>query len=291
MARHKYHFVYSKLMPKSPEKKKEVIKSPEKKLNAKPKRKMNTLKVAIKRALKQHSPLYKFSKLKVLKAGLVYMLKAMKLKFSTRNLHFVFQTTKDTLSARCPESFLARLVNGELPSDKDDTGAYLIDRSYEHFDTILNYLRSGVLHLNENKKATKELLDEADFYNIQPLVEEIGKAMRNATNRSEMVIVSKVSRCVYIGPTKVSYIGYLLLSEKREDYEVLQALLKKVEIKFLRDKEDCCMYYIINANETYKTWMNIELTLRSFGFVQESKDDTYDKWSYNSRKFVRTVRH
>ncbi|KAI1692023.1 BTB/POZ domain-containing protein [Ditylenchus destructor] len=88
-----------------------------------------------------------------------------------------FRTTKDTLS-RHPESFLARLVSGDLQSEKDKSGAYLIDRNPEHFENILTYLRSGILNLDDNQKTSKDLLCEADFYNIEPLVNEIRKAMR-----------------------------------------------------------------------------------------------------------------
>ncbi|KAI1699254.1 BTB/POZ domain-containing protein [Ditylenchus destructor] len=87
-----------------------------------------------------------------------------------------FQTTKNTLS-RYPDSFLARLVNGDLASEKDETGAYLVDGNPELFDTILTYLRRGILNLDRNEKTTKDLLAEADFYNIEPLVEEIRQAL------------------------------------------------------------------------------------------------------------------
>ncbi|KAI1710369.1 BTB/POZ domain-containing protein [Ditylenchus destructor] len=88
----------------------------------------------------------------------------------------VFQTTTETLS-RYPESFLDRLVNGGLSSDKDETGAFLIDSDPEYFRTILNYLRSDAVSLDNNEKTLKDLLREADFYNIQPLVDEINKAL------------------------------------------------------------------------------------------------------------------
>ncbi|KAI1710370.1 BTB/POZ domain-containing protein [Ditylenchus destructor] len=84
----------------------------------------------------------------------------------------VFQTRKDTLS-RYPDTFLDRLVNGGLPSDKDESGAYLIDADPEHFRTILNYLRRGSVTLDASKVILGDLLREADFFNIEPLVDEI----------------------------------------------------------------------------------------------------------------------
>ncbi|CAH0385233.1 unnamed protein product [Bemisia tabaci] len=67
-----------------------------------------------------------------------------------------FLTTKTTLS-RDPNSFLYRLCqeNAQLISDRDETGAYLIDRDPTYFSPILNYLR---------------VLEEAEFYNITELI-------------------------------------------------------------------------------------------------------------------------
>ncbi|KAI1702978.1 BTB/POZ domain-containing protein [Ditylenchus destructor] len=97
----------------------------------------------------------------------------------------VFQTTKDTLS-RYPDTFLARLVNGGLSSDKDESGAYLIDADPEHFRTILNYLRRGTVTLDASKVILGDLLREADFFNIEPLVIEIRQAMSAPDPMKEM---------------------------------------------------------------------------------------------------------
>lgn len=81
-----------------------------------------------------------------------------------------FQTTKTTLS-RDPNSFLYRLVqeDSDLISDKDETGAYLIDRDPSYFSPILNYLRHGKLVIN-NGLAEEGILEEAEFYNIAELI-------------------------------------------------------------------------------------------------------------------------
>ncbi|KAI1707662.1 BTB/POZ domain-containing protein [Ditylenchus destructor] len=212
----------------------------------------------------------------------------------------VFQTTKDTLS-RYPESFLACLVNGRLPSDKDETGAFLIDRDPKQFRVILNYLRNGVLNMDSNEVAVKELLCEADFYGLHALVDEISKAvpepMRIGTHRTEMIIVSRRSGSEYTDGTckkKVHYIGYFMMSENREDYDVLKALRKKIEI--MRDIiYTHGRYYITISNESPNViWMDIELILRNFGFVQEFNDnlhgEIHDGHTEVPTKFIRTVR-
>ncbi|XP_036447206.1 BTB/POZ domain-containing protein KCTD5 isoform X1 [Colossoma macropomum] len=81
-----------------------------------------------------------------------------------------FLTTKQTL-CREPKSFLYRLCQAdpELDSDKDESGAYLIDRDPVYFGPVLNYLRHGKLVLNKN--LTEEgALEEAEFYNITSLI-------------------------------------------------------------------------------------------------------------------------
>ncbi|XP_043376238.1 BTB/POZ domain-containing protein KCTD17 isoform X5 [Dermochelys coriacea] len=81
----------------------------------------------------------------------------------------VFLTTRQTL-CREQKSFLCRLCQGEeLQSARDETGAYLIDRDPTYFGPILNFLRHGKLVLNKDI-AEEGVLEEAEFYNIGPLI-------------------------------------------------------------------------------------------------------------------------
>ncbi|KAI1700661.1 BTB/POZ domain-containing protein [Ditylenchus destructor] len=206
----------------------------------------------------------------------------------------VFETTKDTLS-KYPESFLARLVNGGLPSTQDKYGAYRIDRSYEHFDTILNYFRNGTLNFESNEKAVKDLLCEADFYNIQPLVDEIHKAIKLCLKRTEVVIVKQLVDSIHMkNDTRCS--GTIIFSEVQEDYEVLQALKKKfvlytkddiIDPYGMNDEKGTC--YIRQVSD--KVLMRIELVLRNFGFVEEQNHHTFQRGGtyYYTWKFARTL--
>ncbi|XP_014819554.1 PREDICTED: BTB/POZ domain-containing protein KCTD17 isoform X1 [Calidris pugnax] len=84
----------------------------------------------------------------------------------------VFLTTRQTL-CREQKSFLCRLCQGEeLQSDRDETGAYLIDRDPTYFGAILNFLRHGKLVLDKDM-AEEGVLEEAEFYNIGPLIQII----------------------------------------------------------------------------------------------------------------------
>ncbi|CAD7091127.1 unnamed protein product [Hermetia illucens] len=80
-----------------------------------------------------------------------------------------FLTTKTTLS-RDPNSFLSRLIqeDSDLISDRDETGAYLIDRDPRYFAPVLNYLRHGKLVLDGLSE--EGVLEEAEFYNVTQLI-------------------------------------------------------------------------------------------------------------------------
>lgn len=105
-----------------------------------------------------------------------------------------FITTKQTL-CRDPKSFLYRLCQDDpdLDSDKDETGAYLIDRDPTYFGPILNYLRHGKLIMDKNL-AEEGVLEEAEFYNIALLVRLVKERIRDNENRTSQGPVKHVYR-------------------------------------------------------------------------------------------------
>ncbi|CAH1240593.1 KCTD9 [Branchiostoma lanceolatum] len=86
----------------------------------------------------------------------------------------LFTTTRSTLVTKEPESMLARMFDDESTSlwshARDDSGAYLIDRSPLYFEPILNFLRHGRLILNQGVNP-EGVLEEAKFFGIFTLVE------------------------------------------------------------------------------------------------------------------------
>ena len=89
-----------------------------------------------------------------------------------------FTTTRCTLT-KDPESFLFRLCQdtSDLESEKDEGGAYLIDRDPSYFTPILNYLRHGKLVIDKNV-SEEGVLEEAEFFNIKNLIDIIKEKLR-----------------------------------------------------------------------------------------------------------------
>ena len=75
----------------------------------------------------------------------------------------MFMTTKTTL-CKDPKSFLYRICqeDSDLHSEKDEVGAYMIDRDPAYFAPVLNYLRHGKLVLDKNM--VEEVCDLPDNY-------------------------------------------------------------------------------------------------------------------------------
>ncbi|XP_060522069.1 BTB/POZ domain-containing protein KCTD5 [Cylas formicarius] len=109
-----------------------------------------------------------------------------------------FLTTKTTLS-RDTNSFLYRLVqeDSDLISDKDETGAFLIDRDPNYFSPVLNYLRHGKLVINKGL-AEEGVLEEAEFYNIAELITLVKERIMhrdNSPNKNGKKHVYRVLQC------------------------------------------------------------------------------------------------
>jgi len=89
-----------------------------------------------------------------------------------------FQTTLNTLVAD-QSSMLSAMFSGRFKLEQDENGAIFIDRDPTHFRHILNFLRDGIEYLKHGgllqqpEAIVNELLQEAKFYNIRPLVDYI----------------------------------------------------------------------------------------------------------------------
>ncbi|CAH1232510.1 KCTD21 [Branchiostoma lanceolatum] len=84
----------------------------------------------------------------------------------------VYRTTITTLT-RYPDSMLGAMFSGDLGTLQDDQGRYFIDRDGTLFRHVLNFLRTSQLVLPEDFKELPLLEMEADFYQIQSLIEAV----------------------------------------------------------------------------------------------------------------------
>ena len=92
-----------------------------------------------------------------------------------------FTTTVQTLT-KDPNSMLAAMFSGKFEMKPSEDGSFFIDRDGTHFRFILNFLRTGKLTLPEGATFTKELEEEAEFYQIQGLVDALKPA--NSTDEA-----------------------------------------------------------------------------------------------------------
>ena len=84
--------------------------------------------------------------------------------------HFV--TSVQTLR-KDPNSMLAAMFSGKFDTKPSEDGSFFIDRDGTHFRFILNYLRDGELILPEGATALKQFQKEAEFYQIQGILDEL----------------------------------------------------------------------------------------------------------------------
>ena len=83
-----------------------------------------------------------------------------------------FTTSLQTIT-KDKGSMLHAMFSGRFDSKPAEDGSYFIDRDGTHFRYILNYLRTGYLLAPDDKLVRKELLEEAQFYQIRGIVDEL----------------------------------------------------------------------------------------------------------------------
>jgi len=105
-----------------------------------------------------------------------------------------FTTTRNTL-VKYPDSMLARMFNNseEWSSTIDKNGCYLIDRSPEYFEPLLNFLRHGSLILNDGVNP-KGVLEEAKFFGLNQIKEDLESELLSSERNQSCVSRSEFMR-------------------------------------------------------------------------------------------------
>jgi len=77
-----------------------------------------------------------------------------------------FSTYKTTLT-RVEGTMLEALFSGRHPIARDEKDRCFIDRSPKHFDTVLNFLRTGIMVTPRSPEQKEELKLELEYYGIR----------------------------------------------------------------------------------------------------------------------------
>ena len=83
-----------------------------------------------------------------------------------------FTTSLQTLT-KDKGSMLHAMFSGRFDTKPAEDGSYFIDRDGTNFRYILNYLRTGYLLIPDDKLIRKEILEEAEFYQIRGIVNQL----------------------------------------------------------------------------------------------------------------------
>jgi len=84
----------------------------------------------------------------------------------------LFSTSLETLTKDL-SSMLHAMFSGRFDTKPSEDGSYFIDRDGTHFRYILNYLRTGQLIVPQDRTVCKELLAEAEFYQVEGIINDL----------------------------------------------------------------------------------------------------------------------
>ncbi|KAH9636496.1 hypothetical protein HF086_017662 [Spodoptera exigua] len=150
-----------------------------------------------------------------------------------------FTTSRSTLLAKEPMSMLARMFADEnnmylmTPSATDSVGAYLIDRSPEYFEPILNYLRHGDVILDKNVNP-KGVMEEAVFYGIDSMIPQLSiliEQSKSACGINHALTRMDVVRSIIMTPTTWEL--------RFQGVNLSEADLNRLDLRYINFKYAC----------------------------------------------------
>ena len=103
-----------------------------------------------------------------------------------------FTTSLQTLT-KDRNSMLGVMFSEKFDMKPAEDDAFFIDRDGTHFRFILNYLRNGKLTLPEGVTALNELQEEAEFYRIKGMLDELKFNSQILTNNEHRDLLLRVA--------------------------------------------------------------------------------------------------
>eukprot|EP01114_Cavostelium_apophysatum_P013813 TRINITY_DN3434_c0_g1_i1.p1 TRINITY_DN3434_c0_g1~~TRINITY_DN3434_c0_g1_i1.p1 ORF type:complete len:326 (+),score=52.32 TRINITY_DN3434_c0_g1_i1:40-1017(+) len=108
-----------------------------------------------------------------------------KVKFNVGGTHFT--TTVSTLELAEP-SFFTSIVSKRHNLKPEEDGSIFIDRNPTYFSYILDYLRTGKLLIPKKDHIREAVLIEAEFYNLEGIVQLLGKKSALDCTRDSLIL-------------------------------------------------------------------------------------------------------
>uniref|UniRef100_A0A1I7TME8 BTB domain-containing protein n=1 Tax=Caenorhabditis tropicalis TaxID=1561998 RepID=A0A1I7TME8_9PELO len=112
----------------------------------------------------------------------------------------IFKTSISTLTKH--DSMLKRMFNSDIPAVKNEEGCVFIDRDSQHFRLILNFLRDGQMALPDSEREVKEVLAEARYFLLDPLIELCEERLETSVSPYYHVVSTVLEARKYIFSTE-----------------------------------------------------------------------------------------
>lgn len=189
---------------------------------------------------------------------------------------FNYTTSKTTILSY-PDSMLGRMISGQMPTAKDANQRIFIDRDGPIFRHILNFLRDKTLNIPENFDEYAQLRQEADFYQIEPIVSYLDCLFPNKFSSKTPLNQSMISlNCTPSTESPGSKEMYFTIISKL--YQgTLETLIGSIRImktiNSLEPKSKKFINSLIDSNESSQLakLKNLDTFVCEFKFMHEEK--------------------
>jgi len=138
---------------------------------------------------------------------------------------FKFLTSYSTLT-KYPDTFFTSLLNDRLPSTKDEDGYYFIDRDGHFFPSILTFLRTDEISINPHLCTREDVLREAKFFSIQPLIDRLEQA-EQSEQQNDSANCQSPKRSLQAPPELEKYVSEYFSRHETTILGIIQHLNKK----------------------------------------------------------------